>query len=205
MLSKPFGYNDIRYIGSDPTGTVIALETSTVNYVWGVGCDLEILTANGTEKFNCYTDYVNTNALGKKPWLAFRDKVYYCDVDNDGSVDTAADMAALKKLLLEGKVAINADINGDLTVDIRDLIKFKKIASEVELTPDAPFENYTYAFNVGDALSVDGIQSVIYKPYCIVDGLKMYGTEYALDSDKPNFPAPADDGVRGIAEKRAKY
>lgn len=205
MLSKPFGYNDIRYIGSDPTGTVIALETSTVNYVWGVGCDLEILTANGTEKFNCYTDYVNTNALGKKPWLAFRDKVYYCDVDNDGSVDTAADMAALKKLLLEGKVAINADINGDLTVDIRDLIKFKKIASEIELTPDAPFENYTYAFNVGDALSVDGIQSVIYKPYCIVDGLKMYGTEYALDSDKLNFPAPANDGVRGIAEKRAKY
>ena len=167
----------------------------------GVGCDLEILTANGTEKFNCYTDYVNTNALGKKPWLAFRDKVYYCDVDNDGSVDTAADMAALKKLLLEGKVAINADINGDLTVDIRDLIKFKKIASEIELTPDAPFENYTYAFNVGDALSVDGIQSVIYKPYCIVDGLKMYGTEYALDSDKLKFPAPANDGVRGIAEE----
>lgn len=33
----------------------------------------------------------------------------------------------------------------------------------------------------------NGIQSVIYKPYCIVDGLKMYGTEYALDSDKPNF------------------
>lgn len=201
MLSKPFGYNDIRYIGSDPTGTVIALETSTVNYVWGVGCDLEILTANGTEKFNCYTDYVNTNALGKKPWLALGDKVYYCDVDNDGSVDTAADMAALKKLLLEGKVAINADINGDMTVDIRDLIKFKKIASEIELTPDAPFENYTYAFNVGDALSVDGIQSVTYKPYCIVDGLKMYGTEYALDSDKLNFPAPANDGVRGIAEK----
>ena len=58
---------------------------------------------------------------------------------------------------------------------------------------------------MGDALSVDGIQSVIYKPYCIVDGLKMYGTEYAFDSDKPNFPAPANDGVRGIAEKRAKY
>ena len=51
----------------------------------------------------------------------------------------------------------------------------------------------------------NGIQSVIYKPYCIVDGLKMYGTEYALDFDKLNFPAPANDGVRGIAEKRAKY
>ena len=47
----------------------------------------------------------------------------------------------------------------------------------------------------------NGIQSVIYKPYCIVDGLKMYGTEYALDSDKLNFPAPANDGIRGIAEE----
>lgn len=202
MLSKPFGYNDIRYIGSDPTGTVIALETSTVNYAWGVGCDLEILTANGTEKFNYYTDYVNTNSLGKKPWLAFRDRVYYCDVDNDGNVDTAADMAALKKLLLEGKIAINADINGDLTVDIRDLIRFKKIAADVEVKLDVPFKNYTYAFNVVDALSVDGIQSVTYKPYCIVDGLKMYGEEYSpvypgLDSQS----APAASAAETVPKE----
>ncbi len=170
----------IKYVGSDPTGTVIAVEVEEycIDNITGVGCDLEILTANGTRKFTCLTDYVNKKALGKKPLLAFRDRVYYCDVDNDGNVDTAADMAALKKLLLEGKIAINADINGDLTVDIRDLIRFKKIAADVEVKLDVPFENYTYAFNVVDALSVDGIQSITFKPYCVTNGMKMYGAEY---------------------------
>ena len=123
-------------------------------------------------------------------------------MDNNGNVDAAADMAALKKLLLEGKVAINADINGDSALDIRDLIRFKKIAADVEVNLDVPFENYTYAFSAADALSVDGIQSVTYKPYCIVDGLKMYGEEYTpvypeLDSQS----APAASAAQTIPKE----
>ena len=174
--------SDVNYIGDNAAGNIIAVGVKSVDGISAVGCEITVIYNDGKGGYcDSASEYINAKALNQKPWLAFRDRVYYCDIDNDGKIDKAADMAALKKQLLCGNTAENADLNGDEVADIRDLVRFKKIASDVETEVDVQYEDYTYAFNINESVSLENVQSLYCKPYFVKDGYRLYGAEIEVN------------------------
>lgn len=108
---------------------------------------------NNTDTTDISTEYFNSSAIGTVSYLrATENGVYYCDVNNDLTADTA-DIATLKKVLLGIDTSYNkaaANVNGDDTVDIRDLVKIKKAFSEKGIEDiSAVSGSYNYIFKLG--------------------------------------------------------
>ncbi len=135
---------------------------------------------NNTDTTDISTEYFNSSAIGTVSYLrATENGVYYCDVNNDLTADTA-DIATLKKVLLGIDTSYNkaaANVNGDDTVDIRDLVKIKKAFSEKGIEDiSAVSGSYNYIFKLG-LKENDTLQVV---PYIISGGEMIKGNALGM-------------------------
>ena len=135
---------------------------------------------NKTDTTDISTEYFNSSAIGTVSYLrAMENGVYYCDVNNDLTADTA-DIATLRKVLLGIDTSYNkaaANVNGDETVDIRDLVKIKKAFSEKGIEDiSAVSDSYNYIFKLG-LKDGDTLQLV---PYIISGGEKIIGNTLGM-------------------------
>lgn len=177
ILTPKFIPHPLKYLCSDSENRTVMLRLDDIDGVTEIGCEVTVKSENKEEVFNLSTAYVNAAADGNKPWIANRDKVYYCDINNDGSADTA-DMVSLRKGLINGDSTLGcdtADLNGDGSADIRDLIRFKKALSYTapEFTEDIT-EGFNYPFVIGNRLNQSGKQYICLKPYTVKDGQTQY-------------------------------
>lgn len=135
---------------------------------------------NNTDTTDISTEYFNSSAIGTVSYLrATENGVYYCDVNNDLTADTA-DIATLRKVLLGIDTSYNkaaANVNGDETVDIRDLVKIKKAFSEEKIENiSAVSGSYNYIFKLG-LKENDTLQVV---PYIISGGERITGNALGM-------------------------
>lgn len=135
---------------------------------------------NNTDTTDISTEYFNSSAIGTVSYLrATENGVYYCDVNNDLTADTA-DIATLRKVLLGIDTSYNkaaANVNGDETVDIRDLVKIKKAFSEKGIEDiSAVSGSYNYIFKLG-LKENDTLQVV---PYIISGGERITGNALGM-------------------------
>ena len=135
---------------------------------------------NNTDTTDISTEYFNSSAIGTVSYLrATENDVYYCDVNNDLTADTA-DIATLRKVLLGIDTSYNkaaANVNGDETVDIRDLVKIKKAFSEEKIEDiSAVSGSYNYIFKLG-LKENDTLQVV---PYIISGGERITGNALGM-------------------------
>lgn len=154
--------------------TIAKLTVKNVDDVSEVGYDV-YYTVNGAEKTdNLSTAYVNSTAAGKITYIALSERVYYLDLNTDGTVDSA-DLAALRKDLLGNANGAFSDVNGDKEVNILDLVHIKKVLAADRIETDCDTEKYNYAFSLSDALKSADDGKIILKPYIICDGVRIDG------------------------------
>lgn len=178
FISLPF-----RYSGLDATNTAAVITVDSIEGVSEVGIDVTIKNETGDQSFNLSTNYVNANAENKNAFIATKDKVYYCDIDGDGSADSA-DLASLRKGLLTDTLNTSAaDLNGDTELNIIDLIRFKKISADIALEFSNEYKGYIYAFVITDKLRDAGIQYIEITPYTVTDGQKKYTLSHYFKYD----------------------
>lgn len=131
ILTPKFIPHPLKYLCSDSENRTVMFRLDDIEGVTEIGCEFTVKSESKEEVFKLSTAYVNVAAESKKPWIADRNKVYYCDINNYGSADTA-DMVTLRKGLINGDSTLGfdtADLTGDGCADIRDLIRFKKALS----------------------------------------------------------------------------
>lgn len=177
ILTPKFIPHPLKYLCSDSENRTVMLRLDDIDGVTEIGCEVTVKSENKEEVFNLSTAYVNAAADGNKPWIADRNKIYYCDINNDGSADTA-DKVSLRKGLINGDSTLGfdtADLNGDGSADIRDLIRFEKALSYTapEFTEDIT-EGFNYPFVIGNRLNQSGKQYICLKPYTVKDGQTQY-------------------------------
>lgn len=177
VITPKFIPYPLKYFCSDSENRTVMLNLDGIDGVTEIGCEVTVKSENSEEAFTLSTNYVNAKANGKKPWIADRDKVYYCDINNDGGADTA-DMVSLRKELLNSDSTLGfdtADLTGDGGTDIRDLVRFKKVLSvtALEFTEDIT-NGFNYPFVIGNRLNENSKQYVCLKPYTVKNGQKIY-------------------------------
>lgn len=179
-LTPKFIPYSFKYICSDTENRTVMIRLDNIDGVTEIGCKVTLKNENSEEVFTLSTAYVNAAAKDKKPWLADRDKVYYCDIDNDGTADTD-DMASLQRGLLNGDsntlTSVAADLTGNGVADIRDLVRFKKALSctDPEFT-EVTSTDFNYPFVIGNKLNESGMQYIKLEPYTVKDGKTEYSS-----------------------------
>ena len=154
--------------------TIAKLTVKNVDGVSEVGYDV-YYTVNGAKKTdNLSTTYVNSTAAGKITYIALSERVYYLDLNMDGTIDSA-DLAALRKDLLGNANGAFSDVNGDKEVNILDLVHIKKVLAADRIETVCDTEKYNYAFSLSDALKSADDGKIILKPYIICDGVRIDG------------------------------
>ncbi len=163
-----------RYSGLDTANKAAVITVDSIEDVSEIGIDVTIKSETGEHSFTLSTNYVNVNAQNKNAFIATKDKVYYCDIDGDGSADSA-DLAALRKGLLNDTLNTSAaDLNGDKEQNILDLVRFKKISADIALEFSSEYQGYIYPFVITESLADEGIKYIEIKPYTIKDSQKNY-------------------------------
>lgn len=164
------GDSNLSFAGND--GKTAALYATDVEGLEEIGYELAI----GDKTVKVTADKIDPNAWCSAPFAVTKDgEVYYTDLDMSGEYD-ADDIVAFRQwfvYLAEVDTEL-ADLNKDNEVDIRDLVRMKKI--EVNAADGyTPNENgYTFAFSFAAALEgVDG--DVTATPYYVANGNTIYG------------------------------
>lgn len=196
-LTPKFIPYSFKYICSDTENRTVMIRLDNIDGVTEIGCKVTLKNENSEEVFTLSTAYVNAAAKDKKPWLADRDKVYYCDINNDGTADTD-DMASLQRGLLNGDsntlTSVAADLTGNGVADIRDLVRFKKALSctDPEFT-EVTSTDFNYPFVIGNKLNESGMQYIKLEPYTVKGGKTEYSSARyltyngtALESNSPS-------------------
>ena len=164
----------LRYSGLDTSNTAVVITLDSIEGVTEVGVDVGYKSETDEQYFTASTTYTNQKAENQNAFIATKDKVYYCDIDGDGTADSA-DLAALRKGLITNSVTSNAaDLNGDSKMDILDLVRFKRISADAELEFTDNYTGYIYPFVIADKLIDTGIQYIEVKPYSVTNGNKVY-------------------------------
>lgn len=164
----------LKYSGLDTTNTAVIITTESLEGVSEIGVEVEIKSENSEESFTLSTEYINPETENQNAFIAVKDKVYYCDLNSDGTANSA-DLVSLRKgLIIDNLASKNADLNDDGKTDILDLVRFKRISADVKLQFEDTYTGYIYPFVVADKLNDTEIQYIEIKPYSIIDGIKAY-------------------------------
>lgn len=164
------GDSNLSFAGND--SKTAALYATDVEGLEEIGYELAI----GDKTVKVTADKIDAYAYGTAPFAVTKDgEVYYTDLDMSGEYD-ADDIVAFRQwfvYLAEVDTDL-ADLNKDNEVDIRDLVRMKKI--EVNAADGyTPNENgYTFAFSFAAAL--EGVNGdVTATPYYVANGNTIYG------------------------------
>lgn len=173
----------LKFTGTDILNRAAVINVDSVDGLSEVGFEITVKAETGEITKTVSTNYVNAESSDKKPYISTRDKVYYCDIDGDGSADSA-DILALRNGILQDAISSNsADLNADETVNVKDLVRFKKVVADTPLVFEELESGYNYPFVFGDLLVSEGKQYVELKPYLVVNGSKSYGVPRYLSFD----------------------
>ncbi|MBE6728098.1 MAG: hypothetical protein E7562_05585 [Ruminococcaceae bacterium] len=173
----------LRITGLDTENGAAVINIDNIENVTEIGFEIVVKKENGDTERVVSTEYVNALSADKTPYISTASKVYYCDIDANGDAD-ADDIAALRSGIIQSK-ALNtqADLNGDTAINVKDIVRFKKVMAETQLRFEGLKEGYNYPFVFGDLLSDEGNQYVELKPYTVIDGAKSYGVPRYLSFD----------------------
>lgn len=164
------GDSNLSFAGND--SKTAALYATDVEGLEEIGYELAI----GEETVKVTADKIDAYAYGTAPFAVTKDgEVYYTDLDMSGEYD-ADDIVAFRQwfIYLAEVDTDLADLNKDNEVDIRDLVRMKKI--EVNAADGyTPNDNgYTFAFSFAAAL--EGVNGdVTATPYYVANGNTIYG------------------------------
>lgn len=173
----------LRITGLDTANNAAIINVDSVENVTEVGFEFTVKKENGDIARVASTNYVNVLSAGKTPYISTVSKVYYCDIDANGEAD-ADDVAALRKgILYAASLNAQADLNDDTFINVKDLVRFKKVMAETQLRFEGVTEGYNYPFVFGDLLDKEGKQYVELKPYTVIEGAKSYGVPRYLSFD----------------------
>ena len=109
-----FGHNYDSLIGTY-SGTELAGETITVS---GDTVKIKLTSDNSSQKYGFYATVTPTDS-----------NVVIGDTDGNGELDVE-DVLNIRFSLLSGKSTPSYDINGDGKVNVKDLIKIKKLIAQ---------------------------------------------------------------------------
>lgn len=184
ILTPKYILFPLKFTGTDSNNIAAVINVETLENVTEIGFEVTAKSENNEITKVLSTKYINTSSAGKKPWISTSDKVYYCDINDDGTADSL-DLAVLRKSLINGTVLSNvtADLNEDEKINLKDLVRFKKAEADVELIFDGMSEGYNYPFVFGNLLEGEGKEYIELKPYSITQGKKAYGVSRYLSFD----------------------
>lgn len=189
VLSPEYIPFPIKITGLDNSNVSAVINIDSTENVTEIGLEVTHKTENGQVSQTLSTNYVNALSKGKKPYIATASKVYYCDLNSDGVADVL-DLTVLRKGLISGnELSGAADLNSDEKINLKDLVKFKKIAADVELEFTDLNEGYNYPFAFGHLLEAEGKQYFEIKPYLITNDKKSYGVTKYLSFDGKTLTA----------------
>lgn len=175
VLTPKFIALPFKFTGTDSKNSAAVINIDSIENVSEIGFEVTVKSENNEIKTDLSTKYINALSENQKPWIATANKVYYCDMNGDGTADSL-DLTVLRKGLL-GKATlkdVTADLNGDGNVSLKDLVCLKKAEADLELEFSNMEEGYNYPFVFGNLLNDEGKQYVELKPYSIIEGKKEY-------------------------------
>lgn len=188
------GDEQMNYLGTDQSVVSVALDDITdISYI-GVKLIYTSEDALTESKTTCYqigTNVTSADYRGMKPYYASRGKVYYCDVNGNGSTGSD-DLMSLKKHLLGAETAVNenaADVNTDRAIDIRDLVRLKKVFSSEQLDTKISKDLFNYAFYIPD--TVWNAQTIEIQPYYISNGDEHTFDKYQIVAPSTQWRNPS--------------
>lgn len=140
--------NQIVYAGTETSVFTLSSEVASTDHVWADDYTVDTeatCTAKGSESIHCtHCDAIKEDSVREIDMIPHNFVDGICtvcgeeeqsttlgDVNGDGSVD-ARDLSALMKLLADDSEDTVGDINGDGSVDARDLSALMKLLAEQE-------------------------------------------------------------------------
>ncbi len=185
-LTPKFVAFPLRYSGIDNSNTAAVITIDSVENVTEVGVEVTVKAKDREESYVVSSNYINEKSENQNAFIATADKVYYCDIDGDGTVEVS-DLAQLRKELINNSVISDlADLNEDTKIDVRDIIRLKKVFADEKLEFNDEFTGYIYPFVIADRLEAEGKQYIEIYPYSIANGKKAYGAPryFSYDSNE---------------------
>lgn len=180
-LTPQFIAFPLRYSGTDVNNKAAMINLDSLDGVTEVGFEVTAKSEDDEISVTLSTNYINTDAVNKTPWLATSNKVYYCDINNDGIADSL-DLVSMRKGLLKlcELNGTTADLTENDSIDIRDLICFKEALADTMLTFETTEDGFNYPFVIATLLNPNGNQYIELKPYSITNGKKTFAAPVYL-------------------------